>query len=208
MSPNTLPEPSFAKIAGGDFVDSVIAFLRDFPNRFDSLGESASYLNWMYFLWALTVVVAGFVIYLAIRLRDLEHAEKHGFYAGTEHDEGGHTSSGRGHEKQETKKRTREWAEIVMALKSASVSDWKIAVLEADSLLEELFETLPYLGDNLGERLKNTPRGAIGTLEDAWAAHKLRNRIAHEGASFTMTKSEFVDALAQFERVFREFNYI
>ena len=206
---DTLSDPSFASISGGRFTDAVIAFLRDFPRKFDSLGESASYLNWVYFLWALTVVVAFLVIYLAIKMHDLEHKERHGFYAGTEHDpHAKHSAGAHAHEAGGLKKKIQAWGQIVMALKSANIADWKIAVLEADSLMEELFETLPYPGDNLGERLKNTPRGAIGTLEDAWSAHKLRNRIAHEGASFTMTKTEFVDALGQFERVFREFNYI
>ncbi len=210
MSPTALPEPSFATIAGGGFVDSAIEFLKNLIH-YDSLAQNPSYLNWIYFMWALTVIVAGLVIYLATKLHDLEHKEQHGFYHGTVHDEhakgAGHGHGG-DHGKKEVHKKTKAWGQIVMALKSSNVSDWKIAVLEADSLMEELFEGLAYPGDNLGERLKNVPRGAIGTLEDAWAAHKMRNRIAHDGASFSMTKSEFVDTLGQFERVFREFNYI
>jgi hypothetical protein len=212
MPPNTLPEPSFATIAGGGFVDRVVAFLGRVPHIFDSLGDSPGYLSWIYFLWAVTVIVAGLVIYLAMRLHDLEHKEKEGFYHGTEHDEHAHAAPAHHaparQSKEEVKKKTQAWHKVVMALKSSNVADWKIAVLEADTILDELFRDLHYPGDNLGERLKNVPRGAIGTLEDAWSAHKLRNRIAHEGPGFYMTKTEFVDALAQFERVFREFNYI
>ena len=197
---STIPNPSFADITSGSFVDVIISFLRDLPNKLGTLGESGSYLNFLYFLWALTVVLAGLLIYLAICIHYLERKEKEGYYRN-------HSDSSDLNVGKKTNKHTKAWNEIVNALKSDNISDWKIAVLEADSLLAELFEGLGYPGDNLGERLKAVPNGAIETLEDAWSAHKLRNRIAHEGASFIMTKVEFVDAIARFERVFSEFNY-
>lgn len=197
--PPTLPEPGFSELARGGVTDSVIAFLGDLPNKFDTLGQSASYLNLIYFLWALTVILAGFVVYLAIRMHDLEHREKEGYYHEYGKDTTGHPDS---------RKKTRAWEGIVSALKSENISDWKIAVLEADSLLARLMENLGYEGENLGERLKNVPKSDMKNLEDAWTAHKFRNAIAHEGANLHITRQEFAEVIARFERVFREFDYI
>jgi hypothetical protein len=91
---------------------------------------------------------------------------------------------------------------------SEQVSDWKIAILEADSILDELLEDLGYVGANLGERLKAVPKGSVKNLEAAWSAHKVRNRIAHDTAAASLDKREAIDTIGNFERVFREFDYI
>ena len=197
--PSTIPSPSFTKIAGGGFVDAVIAFLQNLPTRLHEFGGSSGYINWVYFLWALTIILLGFVIYLAIKKYDLEEREQRGFYQNFIKEE---------FESRRQKKYSKVWGEIAQALKSSNVSDWKVAILEADSILDEIIKSRGYPGENVGERLKAIPKGEIATLEDAWTAHKLRNRIAHEGAQFQITRTEFADTIARLERVFREFDCI
>ncbi len=100
------------------------------------------------------------------------------------------------------------WQSVEKHIMSPSSSDWRLAILEADIILDELVRALNPVGDNLGERLKGIARGDFQTLDKAWEAHKIRNAIAHEGANFTLSEHEAKRIIKLFEEVFREFNYI
>ncbi len=52
------------------------------------------------------------------------------------------------------------------------------AILDADKLLDLALRKKGYFG-TLGQKLKSAGK-LFSNLEDLWAAHKLRNRIAHE----------------------------
>lgn len=82
---------------------------------------------------------------------------------------------------------------------------WRIAILEADALLDEILKSRGYEGQNLGERLKNSK---FNTIDLAWSAHKMRNRIAHEGVKLVLTERMIKQTKEAFKAVFKEFNII
>src|SRR3989338_3897983 len=51
--------------------------------------------------------------------------------------------------------RNERWEKILKYFDSDNPSDWKLAILEADTLLDELVTRTGYQGDNLGEKLKS-----------------------------------------------------
>jgi len=87
-------------------------------------------------------------------------------------------------------------------------SDWRLAIIEADNILDEMVTRIGYKGDNLGEKLKSVEPSDFNTLQEAWEAHKVRNKIAHEGLNFRMDHREAKRVVAQFEKVFKEFEFI
>lgn len=87
---------------------------------------------------------------------------------------------------------------------SANPSDWKQAVIEADIILDEVLKQRGYEGDSLGERLKGISSQQLATLNDAWEAHKIRNRIAHDGSDFILTKRIAQETIIRYQRVFEE----
>ena len=99
------------------------------------------------------------------------------------------------------------WSKLVNYLNSNNQADWKLAILEADVMLDKLVERMGYEGANLGERLKNVEPSDFTTLQDAWEAHKVRNRIAHE-SDYVLTSREARRVMDLFEKVFREFDFI
>jgi hypothetical protein len=99
------------------------------------------------------------------------------------------------------------WKKITNYLNSTNPSDWKLAILEADTLLDSMILGMGYKGENLGERLKTVEPSDFNTLNEAWEAHKVRNQIAHE-SSFELSHKEAVRVLTLFEKVFKEFGYI
>jgi hypothetical protein len=91
---------------------------------------------------------------------------------------------------------------------SDNPSDWRLAILEADIILDELLSELGYTGDTIGDKLKKAHRGDFKSLDHAWEAHRIRNAIAHEGQDFVLTQREARRILDLYEMVFREFDYI
>lgn len=93
-------------------------------------------------------------------------------------------------------------------MESENPAEWRLAIIEADSLLEEMVKRMGYSGTTLGEMLKNIEISDFTTLNDAWEAHKTRNQIAHQGSAFLLTKREAKRIVGLYENVFREFDII
>lgn len=87
---------------------------------------------------------------------------------------------------------------------SSNPNDWKLAIIEADIILDELLKEQGYAGASLGERLKGISAQQLKTLNDAWEAHKIRNRIAHDGSDFILTKRIAQETVVRYQRVFTE----
>lgn len=87
---------------------------------------------------------------------------------------------------------------------SNNPNDWKLAIIEADIELEKVMEAAGYQGNTLGEMLKDARAGSLQTINDAWDAHLVRNKIAHQGADFILTKKVAQDTINQYKRVFEE----
>jgi len=104
-------------------------------------------------------------------------------------------------------KKNETWEKIVTLSGSDNPNDWKQAIIEADKMLETVVNTFSVPGDNMGDKMKNIEKGDFNTLEEAWQAHKVRNRIAHEH-NFHLSQRDARTAIGNFEKVFREFDFI
>lgn len=109
---------------------------------------------------------------------------------------------------EETYTHTLKWQGVLDHANSDNPSDWRLAILEADTMLESASQRLPVVAETLGERLKKLDKGDLRTLDNAWEAHKVRNRIAHDGFDFEITKHETLRVINLFESVLRELGAI
>jgi len=100
------------------------------------------------------------------------------------------------------------WERVVKLINSTNPGDWKLSIMEADIILDELLDRLGYTGDSIGDKLKQIEASDFNTLNQAWEAHKVRNNIAHEGADYLITERESKRIIGLFEEVFTEFRYI
>lgn len=100
------------------------------------------------------------------------------------------------------------WESIQKHIADNSPESWRIAIIEADILLDETLRHAGYVGHSIGEMLKTANTHAFTTVQDAWDAHKVRNDIAHVGSDFILTKKVAQETVIHFERVFREFGVI
>ncbi len=70
------------------------------------------------------------------------------------------------------------WAEIT-AMQNSGPSGLKSALMDADKLLDYTMIGKGFTGDTMGERLK-MGGDKFSDINAVWAAHKLRNEIAHQ----------------------------
>ncbi|MAZ29856.1 hypothetical protein CL655_01095 [bacterium] len=97
--------------------------------------------------------------------------------------------------------------DIKKHIASDNPNDWKLAIIEADIELERMLDNAGYPGLTIGDKLKGANKDSFTTLNDAWEAHKVRNRIAHDGADFVLTKRLAQETITRYQRVFAEFNH-
>lgn len=104
--------------------------------------------------------------------------------------------------------RNARWDIILKRVTENSPESWRIAIIEADILLDETLTNAGYPGQTLGEKLKGANPQSFTTIQDAWEAHKVRNEIAHAGSDFVLTQRVAQETITRFERVFREFGVV
>jgi hypothetical protein len=121
------------------------------------------------------------------------------------------------HHKHEYEKRLHEetggsknerWGKVLGYLFSQHASDWKLAIIEADSMLERLLDQMGFKGESLGDKLKSADQESFPQLTSAWEVHTIRNRIAHEGLAFELTQHEAKRVIALYEQIFHAYGYI
>ncbi|MEK7120904.1 MAG: hypothetical protein AAB840_02330 [Patescibacteria group bacterium] len=186
------------------FIDLEYIFTKVY--QFVSGGDVESYFKtaWDYFYfwlrtvgWSVSLVLLIGVLVVRSKRNKLIEGEDAKYKKQEETDESEVVSPAREH-----------WQTILGKLDSTNPNDWKAGILEADTILDELVKRMGYDGENLGERMKNIEKSDFTTLDDAWEAHKIRNRIAHGSSDFVLTQREAKRAIELFQKVFEEFQYI
>jgi len=97
----------------------------------------------------------------------------------------------------------RQWGKIKARLELPTEAEWKIAVIEADNLVDDLLRRMGYSGTTMGERLKTITPAQLASINAIWEAHKLRNKIVHEPDSRLLHRDARV-AIQNFETFLRE----
>ena len=100
------------------------------------------------------------------------------------------------------------WNSVRSKLLSDNPSDWRLAIIEADIYLDRVLDQKGFYGDTLGDKLKQVDPEKLPSVQIAWEAHKVRNRIAHDGAGFILTMPEARRVLSYYEIVFRDLEVI
>ena len=100
------------------------------------------------------------------------------------------------------------WEKILNHIESVNENDWKLSIIEADIMLDDLLDKLGLEGESIGDKLKTVERSDFTTLDNAWEAHKIRNQIAHQGSDFILTQREVRRAVELYKSVFDEFGII
>ena len=101
-----------------------------------------------------------------------------------------------------------EWQIVLNHIESQNENDWRAAIIQADIMLNDLLNKLSLPGETIGDKLKAVEKSDFTTVDNAWEAHKIRNRIAHDGTAFLLTQREARRVIDLYQSVFEEFKII
>lgn len=185
-------EPTF--INPDYFFGKILGFFQSVGNS--NIGVTLRIISYLMILFGITIII--FCIVRIVEIQKDEHAHlKHeideAIQQKREREEGG---------------RNTRWDHIQELIHSGVPGNWRLAIIEADSVLDGILKERDLPGDTIAEKLKSFAPGDLATLQSAWEAHLLRNKIAHEGSSFELTERDAKKAINQFEVVFRELGFL
>lgn len=98
----------------------------------------------------------------------------------------------------------KRWDKIKEKLKKEEKSSYKVAIIEADALVDDLIKRMGYEGEHMGERLIGINPGQIENIEELKKAHEIRNRIIHE-EDFSLKKEQVDEIFGYYENFLRYF---
>ncbi|HBI17464.1 MAG: hypothetical protein UR60_C0038G0011 [Candidatus Moranbacteria bacterium GW2011_GWF2_34_56] len=98
------------------------------------------------------------------------------------------------------KKIQKQWEYIESRLKLDNDQQDKLAILEADKLVDQILFDIGYKGSNMKERLESADSNQIEELDLLIEAHEIRNKIINDG-KFYLNKEE----VRRVMNIYREF---
>lgn len=187
-----------------NFFDKAIEVIMNFSN----VVFTQKNLDILYFILSIFAIFCiTVIIYSIIRIfevRKKQHEHMHHEIAEYAH----HKATSEKESRKKGSIKNERWKKVLDYLFSHNENDWKLAVIESDTMLFDLLTQLKFKGDTLGDKLKGADRDSFHYLTAAWEAHSVRNKIAHEGSSFYLPLKEAKRVVALYEQIFSEFGYI
>lgn len=148
----------------------------------------------------LSVIFIGVSIYSLIKIRELQIEEKEELRDSIKEAERKKEAS--------QKKENQKWSYILSLLEGYNESDWRMAIIEADSLMEEFLREKDISGNSVSELLEGAKSNGYKNVKDAWSAHVVRNKIAHEGSSYPISQIEARKTIKMYQNFFEELGFI
>jgi hypothetical protein len=145
----------------------------------------------------LSLVFAAILAYCVIRLMQVREFEKKRFEAAS--------ATITAHDLPKTQLR---WDRITAEINSGNEQSWRLAILEADIMLNELLDSLGLRGETMADKMKTVDRADFHTIDLAWEAHRARNRIAHESSETGLSERDARRTIDLYAKVFREFQFV
>jgi len=100
-----------------------------------------------------------------------------------------------------------QWDAIIKRLKKGDEANLKMAVIEADNLMDNILKRMGLPGADMAERLKQIKPEEVASVNKIWATHDIRNKIVHQ-SNFHLTQEEAEKAVGNIEEVLRELEYL
>ena len=99
------------------------------------------------------------------------------------------------------------WQGVLAHMKTSSESDWKLAVIEADKIVDKILILKGYKGESMAERMISIDNQELKSLDLLWEAHKVRNRIAHK-PGFKLDFNQAKKIISYYEEVLKDLRAI
>ncbi len=99
------------------------------------------------------------------------------------------------------KKMEKSWKKVVAKLDTGLESEYKLAIIEADNILNDTLKAMGFSGESLGQRLEKITPATITNIEEVKQAHQVRNDIIHD-PNYKLSSDQAKKILLVFEKTF------
>lgn len=106
-----------------------------------------------------------------------------------------------------TRKLAKQWTKIMARLESGLESEYKLAVIEADSLLVDVLQASGYAGETLADRLKQLTSIILSDVDGILDSHKIRDSIVHD-PNYKLDSDEAKKTVSVFEKALTDLGAI
>lgn len=173
-----------------NFLKPIIAFFSD-PDSWVMIGIVSSVLS---------IIFIAIILFSLIRMREIQLHEKE------ELDHEINTALAK--DKEISRMANPRWHYILTLIESSNESDWRVAIIEADTMLEELLIGKGFSGNTVSELLEGARESGYASIQSAWDAHIVRNQIAHQGSDFPLSQVEGRRVIKMYQSFFEEMGII
>ena len=97
----------------------------------------------------------------------------------------------------------KDWKEIAKQAKDENEAERKMAVIEADDVINEVLGKLGYEGEDLLEKLDGLNKEIIPNIEEVREAHRKRRDIVYD-PNTALSKEEAVEIISVYEEIFED----
>lgn len=201
LTDRTVEYPSYSVSVNSNYTENVLDF---FGAIFGGNGEgflqflSMAWSVWSVIAFVLSAIFIYGIIYSYIRINEYgemktkQFAEEERLWR----------------ELNDPDQGNRRWRDVEEHVQSNNPNDWKLAIIEADVMLEQMLEEAGFAGTTIADRLRSASSRSFVTIDDAWQAHRVRNQIAHGGTDFVLTQKMAQTTIVQYRKVFEEFGVV
>jgi hypothetical protein len=95
------------------------------------------------------------------------------------------------------------WSKVQGKVKESTPDSMRLAVIEADGILDEVLKRMGLGGETLADRLGNLKPGQYSSLDRVWDAHRLRNNLVHT-PDFQVSIAKAEEAIVAYESFLKE----
>ena len=99
------------------------------------------------------------------------------------------------------------WHKIVHRSKEPDETKWKMAILEADKLLDDVLRSSGYNQPTVDERFQALNTELISNYDQVMQAHEIKSKVSKD-PEFSITHSEAIEVLKIYKKAFQEFGLI
>ncbi len=97
----------------------------------------------------------------------------------------------------------RRWQRIMHRLDTGNESEYKLAIIEADALLDEMLKRMRLAGETVDDRLQKITPLMIANVEELKTAHQIRNSIVYD-PDYRLGLSEARRVLLIYQKTFED----
>lgn len=98
---------------------------------------------------------------------------------------------------------TSAWTKVQAKLKDGSADSLRLAIVEADGVVDEALKRMGLDGETFADRLGHLNPEKYATLDKLWDAHRIRNNLVHT-PDFQVPTAKAEEAIAAYEAFLKD----